>query len=259
MGNKKTTKDAYHIELIKTTHHGKEVIKQKINKKTTFAQDLLWIVILAGVIFASGAIIFYKINEGTPLVGGSSAEGNTLSLAPASVDESTSATSIDQPTTSSETNTLGPTAFPTVEGVRQMDDIGVVTTNSVKVRLCAGTSCADIGSIRNGDTFTITGRVIDGQDVAGNRLWYQISYFDQVGYVSAAMVGIASQQPVAPIGQVVEPISVAPVSQWNCVGNLYNCSDFGSREEVMSYFNACPGDPSQMDGDGDGIPCERNF
>lgn len=257
MRKKKITKGDYHIELIKTTHHGKEVIKQKISKNTTFAQDLQWIVILVCVIFVSGVLIFYKINERTPLVSNSSVEADVLSLIPAS--DSTSAISIEQPTTSSETNMPGPTAFPTVEGVRQMNDIGVVTTNSVKVRLCAGTDCPDIGSIRNGDTFTITGRVIDGQDVAGNRLWYQISYFNQVGYVSAAMVGIASAQPVAPVGQVVEPISVAPAVQWVCQGNLYDCSDFGSREELMSYFNACPGDPSRMDGDGDGIPCERNF
>lgn len=49
----------------------------------------------------------------------------------------------------------------------------------------------------------------------------------------------------------------APTSTtWNCSGNLYNCSDFSSCEQVMSYWNACPGDPSWLDGDNDGIPCE---
>lgn len=43
---------------------------------------------------------------------------------------------------------------------------------------------------------------------------------------------------------------------WNCSGNLYNCSDFSSCAEVMSYWNACPGDPSRLDGDNDGVPCE---
>lgn len=43
---------------------------------------------------------------------------------------------------------------------------------------------------------------------------------------------------------------------WNCSGNIYNCSDFSSCDEVMSYWNACPGDPSWLDGDNDGIPCE---
>jgi endonuclease YncB( thermonuclease family) len=43
---------------------------------------------------------------------------------------------------------------------------------------------------------------------------------------------------------------------WNCIGNIYNCSDFSSCGEVMSYWNACPGDPSRLDGDHDGRPCE---
>jgi len=49
------------------------------------------------------------------------------------------------------------------------------------------------------------------------------------------------------------PISGAT---WNCIGNIYNCSDFSSCAQVMSYWNACPGDPSRLDGDNDGIPCE---
>jgi micrococcal nuclease len=43
---------------------------------------------------------------------------------------------------------------------------------------------------------------------------------------------------------------------WNRIGNIYNCSDFSSCAEVMSYWNACPGDPSHLDGDYDGRPCE---
>jgi micrococcal nuclease len=45
-------------------------------------------------------------------------------------------------------------------------------------------------------------------------------------------------------------------SAWNCSGNLYNCGDFSSCAQVMSYWNACPGDPSLLDGDHDGVPCE---
>jgi endonuclease YncB( thermonuclease family) len=43
---------------------------------------------------------------------------------------------------------------------------------------------------------------------------------------------------------------------WNCIGNIYNCGDFSSCAEVMSYWHACPGDPSRLDGDHDGVPCE---
>jgi hypothetical protein len=48
-----------------------------------------------------------------------------------------------------------------------------------------------------------------------------------------------------------------PVSGWNCSGNIYDCGDFSSCADVMSYFNACPGDPSKLDGDNDGVPCEN--
>jgi len=47
-----------------------------------------------------------------------------------------------------------------------------------------------------------------------------------------------------------------PGATWNCVGNIYNCSDLSSCAEVKSYWNACPGDPSRLDGDNDGVPCE---
>jgi micrococcal nuclease len=54
------------------------------------------------------------------------------------------------------------------------------------------------------------------------------------------------------------PPPPAPPSEptWNCIGNLYNCGDFSSCDKVMSYWNACPGDPSRLDGDHDGRPCE---
>ena len=45
--------------------------------------------------------------------------------------------------------------------------------------------------------------------------------------------------------------------QWTCSGNQYNRSDFSTCSQVMSYFNACPGDPSRLDGDHDGRPCEK--
>lgn len=32
--------------------------------------------------------------------------------------------------------------------------------------------------------------------------------------------------------------------------------DAMSDESVMSYCLACPGDPSRLDGDKDGVPCE---
>jgi len=50
------------------------------------------------------------------------------------------------------------------------------------------------------------------------------------------------------------PPAPSPAAGWNCVGNLHNCGDFSSCDEVMSYWNTCPGDPSRLDGDNDGVP-----
>jgi len=255
MAKKHKNAGASRIELIKTTHNGKTIIKQKIRKDSTGNQQVLVLVMLVVIAVVGLAIIAPKIGDAMQSADRSNLVSNPLNPVPTSTDNDILVA------TASVTTILAPPAYPTEVGVRQMTDTGVVTTSSVKVRVCAGTNCPDLGSINNGDRFAITGRVIDGQEVAGNRLWYQISYFEQVGYVSAVMVGIASEQPITPVGQFVEPIDqpVEPVMQWNCVGNIYDCSSFISREQVMSYFYACPGDPSRMDGDGDGYPCERDF
>lgn len=54
----------------------------------------------------------------------------------------------------------------------------------------------------------------------------------------------------------VPPPTAPSGATWSCIGNIYNCGDFATCDEVMSYWNACPGDPSRLDGDHDGRPCE---
>ncbi len=39
-------------------------------------------------------------------------------------------------------------------------------------------------------------------------------------------------------------------------GDAYNCGDFATYAEAKAYFDAVPGDPSKLDNDGDGFPCE---
>jgi excalibur calcium-binding domain-containing protein len=46
-----------------------------------------------------------------------------------------------------------------------------------------------------------------------------------------------------------------PVSKY-LPGDAYNCSDFATYAEAKAYFDAVPGDPSKLDSDHDGIPCE---
>jgi|GEM_PF-3196719 len=45
-------------------------------------------------------------------------------------------------------------------------------------------------------------------------------------------------------------------SEWICSGDRFDCSDFSSCLEVRNYFSMCGGDPSRLDEDNDGIPCE---
>jgi competence protein ComEC len=60
----------------------------------------------------------------------------------------------------------------------------------------------------------------------------------------------------APPPTPTPPTAATPVPTIDCLRNQYNCSDFSTCAEVMAVFNACAGDPNQLDGDSDGIPCE---
>lgn len=58
-------------------------------------------------------------------------------------------------------------------------------------------------------------------------------------------------------GQSVTPIESAP-KVWDCSGDIYNCGSFNNRAEMRNYFEQCPGDPSNLDGNADGQYCESN-
>ncbi len=45
-------------------------------------------------------------------------------------------------------------------------------------------------------------------------------------------------------------------SRYTCAGKIH-CSEMNSCEEAKFYLQNCPG--TKMDGDGDGIPCERQY
>jgi hypothetical protein len=45
--------------------------------------------------------------------------------------------------------------------------------------------------------------------------------------------------------------------EWACGVDNFNCSDFeGKCEQLEHYWNICSNDPSRLDRDNDGIPCE---
>jgi len=50
--------------------------------------------------------------------------------------------------------------------------------------------------------------------------------------------------------------TIEPEEQFECDGRQY-CSSMSSYEEAKYFTDNCP--DTKMDGDGDGIPCERQF
>ncbi|MEH8017026.1 excalibur calcium-binding domain-containing protein [Rheinheimera muenzenbergensis] len=50
--------------------------------------------------------------------------------------------------------------------------------------------------------------------------------------------------------------AVANASQFRC-GGRQHCSEMNSYEEAVFFLRNCP--DTKMDGDGDGVPCERQF
>jgi hypothetical protein len=57
-----------------------------------------------------------------------------------------------------------------------------------------------------------------------------------------------------------EPIkaarNVAPTTRFQCDGRQH-CSQMRSYDEAVFFLRNCP--DTKMDGDGDGVPCERQF
>lgn len=70
---------------------------------------------------------------------------------------------------------------------------------------------------------------------------------------SATASATASRTPTRRPTQA--PMTATPPA-WNCSGDRYSCSSFSSRRDMQSYWLACPGDPSNLDGDDDGEYCE---
>ena len=62
-------------------------------------------------------------------------------------------------------------------------------------------------------------------------------------------------------GEACESLPTSPSSEpapepaSTPTGDL-NCSDFATKEEVLSVLDKDPSDPNHLDGDGDGVPCE---
>jgi hypothetical protein len=133
-------------------------------------------------------------------------------------------------------------------------------TGGTNLRTCPDTDCMAVVKLDTAAPIQVdayvNGRALD----AGNAVWYRTGYNGQVVYAYSGVV--QAQPPAAPVtgggstGQSVVPVQSQPQQTWSCSGNIYNCGDFSTCTEVTSYFNACPGDPSELDDDDDNLPCE---
>ena len=149
-----------------------------------------------------------------------------------------------------------------------------VRGNNVNLRSGPGTNYPVVGSLSSGTSLPVTGtnqaRDWYTVNLNGQQAWAAASVTTTTGNCSVLPTVSAPPVPTprpAPVQQPAQqqpaqqPVQQAPVQQpaaasWNCNGNLYNCRDFGSCSLVMSYWNTCPGDPSRLDSDNDGRPCE---
>lgn len=59
-----------------------------------------------------------------------------------------------------------------------------------------------------------------------------------------------------PASSPVPAVSAAPTQGFKCDGRIY-CSQMTSCAEAKFFLKNCPG--TQMDGDNDGVPCERQW
>jgi hypothetical protein len=61
---------------------------------------------------------------------------------------------------------------------------------------------------------------------------------------------------VASMAAEVQPPTAAPAARFTCDGRTH-CSHMRSCEEATYFIQRCPN--TKMDGDGDGVPCERQW
>jgi len=79
-----------------------------------------------------------------------------------------------------------------------------------------------------------------------------VSAFNHVTRNAPASEAVAMDEPT----QQVEAAEAPVQPQFHCDGRVY-CSQMTSCDEAMFFLENCPG--VKMDGEGDGIPCERQW
>lgn len=138
-----------------------------------------------------------------------------------------------------------------------------------ETRSCLESNCGNV-TIYQSDQLLILG-VAEGDLVEGSIGWYFVESNNNRFFIHENSITFRGATPIVPTvdwRQEVQPVyygndntsqnnsSSSSQSQYTCSGNQYDCSSFRSCSDMRNYFNSCPGDPSRLDGDNDGIPCE---
>jgi hypothetical protein len=155
-----------------------------------------------------------------------------------------------------------------------------VTTNA-NGRDCPQLNCDIIETFAAGEAVEVTGKK-DGATVSNSKVWYQVKVGRATVYVHSSLLTDKKPTPrptqrattmgnnnnatgsttipaattVPDVVSTPDPTQPPVVPSYSCAGDIYNCSNFSNRTDLMNYFNACPGDPSKLDQNNDGVPCE---
>lgn len=77
-----------------------------------------------------------------------------------------------------------------------------------------------------------------------------------IGWYGYSRFATNRTRPPAPAAHAVQALPVAPAQIFSCDGRT-RCSQMTSCAEATFFIKQCPG--TQMDGDGDGEPCESQW
>ncbi len=160
--------------------------------------------------------------------------------------------------------TITETPLPSATVPTDAPPVTYYVRSLANVRSCERTSCDKIDELQAGTTIQVVGTV-QGDNFAGSTTWERIIYNGQTGYVHSSLVSInppptAAPRPVVvPQQQFVSTVPPIPAVNFvpDCSGDVYNCPML-SCAEVRIYAASCPGDPSDLDHDGNGLFCESD-
>ena len=143
---------------------------------------------------------------------------------------------------------------------------------NVNARSCPNTECSITIVVDAGDAVFAV-EFVEGEAVVGNDSeWVKIQitarihgfvYGQYLSETQIAIIPADNAQPSSNNNTSLPTPNAVINSSWNCSGDQYNCSDFGSGGsmtcgQLREYQSACPNDPSRLDNDNDNDWCESN-